>query len=391
MPLSKLIGGPAFAKMIDTGAFARQIAAAMRPPALELLTSSVMREAFDLQAQQRLVFGRLGEGLLVQQFAALDKLTPAMLLGPELMGTARLAKLFASGSVLAGARSSLLAAHQAQLFAVSSQFREQVIGASLLRDLVDVSSVSARLSSLAAHSLPIFDLLTAPRSWPSSLPTVRVSEFIADLDDSSDATELEVAVSANFSVASLLTFDLGTHDIPPEQYAEAQERFSTDVLPPWMRGPVRASAELYTALHQVAPKVPDLLTGAWDDIARDGAAAAFKIGGCAVEALEWTLRALAPDEDVLAWYASPGRPVVELDSRDRPTYATRVRWILREPEHKGHRRLITVQVEALVTQSTELRSRFQASKHAGQGDVEVLRAYVVALEAVLHQLVLLRR
>lgn len=93
----------------------------------------------------------------------------------------------------------------------------------------------------------------------------------------------------------------------------------------------------------------------------------------------------------LAWHAEPGRPAPDLDQHGRPTYAARVRWILRDPDHKGQRRLVQAQVDAVVVQATELRGRFQASKHAGEGDVDVLRAHVVSLEAVLHQLVLLHR
>lgn len=111
--LSKRIAGPALAKMFDTGALARHVAASVRPPTLELFTSGLLRELAAGESHQRRLLRQVAEGVLGSQLAALDRLTPAFLLGPELASTARLVNMLAGDSVLAGARSSAFAAHHA--------------------------------------------------------------------------------------------------------------------------------------------------------------------------------------------------------------------------------------------------------------------------------------
>jgi hypothetical protein len=111
-----------------------------------------------------------------------------------------------------------------------------------------------------------------------------------------------------------------------------------------------------------------------------------KVATCAAEALERTLRALAPDAEVRAWHTQHGRPPSELDSKGRPTYAVRARYILRGS--KGVQCLVTSQVDAVAGQVPELRSRLQAGKHASSGALIALQAHLVSVEAVLVQLVL---
>jgi hypothetical protein len=49
------------------------------------------------------------------------------------------------------------------------------------------------------------------------------------------------------------------------------------------------------------------LEGAWDDVQRSGSAAPSKIAHCVVEAVDHTLRALAPPDAVRQWLHRDGR------------------------------------------------------------------------------------
>lgn len=117
-----------------------------------------------------------------------------------------------------------------------------------------------------------------------------------------------------------------------------------------------------------------------------GPAATVKVATCAVEALERTLRKLAPDADGQAWHIHQRRPASELDSKGGPTYAVRARYVLRS--HIGVQRLVTSQVDAVVALVPELRSRLQAGKHASSGTLAALQVHLVSVEAVLVQLLL---
>jgi hypothetical protein len=88
----------------------------------------------------------------------------------------------------------------------------------------------------------------------------------------------------------------------------------------------------------------------------------------------------------MAWHAEHRRPSNELDARGRPTYATRARYILRD--RGSQQKLVVSQVEAVVEQVSELRSRLQAGKHASSGSLVALKAHLVSTEAVLVQLTL---
>ena len=107
-----------------------------------------------------------------------------------------------------------------------------------------------------------------------------------------------------------------------------------------------------------------------------------------MELLERALRALAPERDVLSWHVNGRRSAAELDRRGGPTYGLRVRYVLRSPADKGRRRLGVSQVEAVAAQVTDVRGLLQAGKHASAQTVTVLRAHLLTVETLLHQLLL---
>jgi len=112
-----------------------------------------------------------------------------------------------------------------------------------------------------------------------------------------------------------------------------------------------------------------------------------KVATCTTEALERTLRGLAPDADVWAWLSGQKHSSQDLDSHGGPTYATRARYALRD--RSSDRKLVSTQITAVIAQVPELRSRLQAGKHASAGTLVALKAHLVSTEAVLVQLTLM--
>jgi hypothetical protein len=78
-------------------------------------------------------------------------------------------------------------------------------------------------------------------------------------------------------------------------FGKAIEQIEGELVAPWLDGPAVARTQMLHRLGELDASVPELLHGAWDDVMRGGPAATAKVAACAVEALERTLRALAPD------------------------------------------------------------------------------------------------
>lgn len=149
-------------------------------------------------------------------------------------------------------------------------------------------------------------------------------------------------------------------------------------MEPWERGRLRLGQELRDRLKELDPTVPGLLDGLWDDLEHQGPGAVEKIARCAVEILERTLRAAAPDSEVLAWHQATGRPASELDRQQRPAYALRVRY---QGSQLGEgTETVVAQYDSLAKQQARLRAGLQALKHASAGELAAARALLLATE-----------
>ncbi|HVC14239.1 MAG TPA: hypothetical protein VND62_05200 [Acidimicrobiales bacterium] len=113
-------------------------------------------------------------------------------------------------------------------------------------------------------------------------------------------------------------------------------------------GPGNASAELRVRLHGIHPSLSKKLDGAWERINNGGTDAASQAANSLMEAVDWTLRQLAPDGDVLAWHTESRRPGSEL-SEGRPTRTLRIRFAVRDrPEKREAIELYLRSAEGLV-------------------------------------------
>jgi hypothetical protein len=113
------------------------------------------------------------------------------------------------------------------------------------------------------------------------------------------------------------------------------------------------------------------------------------IATCAVEAIDRSLRAAAPDSDVETWIPTSGRKPADFcaDSGNL-TRAARIRFVLRT--RTGDRRLVEEQAAALIGSFTMIGRRLEAAKHASELDVTAVRSHLMSAEALLIQLFIAR-
>jgi hypothetical protein len=259
---------------------------------------------------------------------------------------------------------------------VEALLRQPAMPSSVLSELAAISRAQVDLTDWAVLRSPDKSLLSRTSGWPVSAWRNVLAESV------DDENELPVFVATGRTNLALLGSDLLTSpDADPEVIAEGADRVGSDVVEPWMAARQQVTADLYEVLARLDRKIPELLNGAWDDISRNGPAAAEKAANCAVEAIDRALRIAAPDDAVRAWHQETSRPASEWEGRDRPPHRLRVKYLYRDLA--GARDLVVSQVDAMATVVKRLRGRIEAAKHASQGDLVAVRALVCQAESVL--------
>jgi hypothetical protein len=193
---------------------------------------------------------------------------------------------------------------------------------------------------------------------------------------------------AGTTVGGLISGDLllRLDDADAEEVAEEVEQ---RLVEPWQTGPASARIELFAALRTIDVNIVAFIEGGWDDVQRSGSAAPSKIAHCVVEAVDHTLRALAPNVVVHAWLHRDGRrpTKAELDQKGNPTRPAKVAYVLRD--RPGDRRLVQSQEQALGSLVGRVLDQAQGIKHApGAATVMQAQTLLVTVEALLMQLVL---
>jgi hypothetical protein len=117
--------------------------------------------------------------------------------------------------------------------------------------------------------------------------------------------------------------------------------------------------------------------GAWERIEIGGSDAASQAAHSVIETIDWILRTIVKDKDVLAWHAGVGRLKKELND-GRPTRNLRMCYLLRNrPEE-------IESGEAMVGALVKIMSVLQSKKHGGEpGSLDALRRLLPGLEAML--------
>jgi hypothetical protein len=310
-----------------------------------------------------------------------DVLTPAVLRALQLDSGAALSKIVLSDSAFTGWRFSLATQNMVAAWATTQNFGSQVaISPHFLEELREVTRINVRLSEVLANLHPAQSVLAvrplgAYQSYLGQLPTTLTNR------------QQVVSRAAGHGINGLLATGVL---LQVEQAANVETlapEVSHDVVEAWRTGPAALRTELYERLRDLEPRVPELLEGAWHGVVHPAPARLETIANCAVEAIDRSLRAAAPDSDVETWIPVSGRKSADFYTKSgRLTRAARIRFVLRA--RKEDRRLAEEQAAAVIASFTMISRRLEAAKHASEGDVVAVRCHLLAAEALLAQLFL---
>lgn len=298
----------------------------------------------------------------------------------QLVATSGVADFIGSDKMVASWRQSLLSEATARSLIGTMAVPET--GASLLRDIVGVNAATARVVGRYAELNKARILAPAV----SARPTRELRSYLAAMPVAPDLGDLTFAVRASRSVAGIAAADLIVADGAIED--EAGELFEVEIVEPWLTGPEAVRDLLFSRLGALDPHVPDLLRGAWAQVEQNGPAATSMASHAVQEAIDRTLRALAPAELVLRLSLAghlPANSVHEKGGERHPTRAGRIAAALHE-RHPGQTKLIAAQTKAIVASVTFLTENLQGGKHASKGNVGLVRTWLVSVEATFTQL-----
>ncbi|MET7374802.1 hypothetical protein [Micromonospora arida] len=315
--------------------------------------------------------------LAVDQFRFLDKVTPLAVQPLQLSVSADLARNVFANTAVETWRMSLLAQSNVARLA-SVQLSD--VSPALLGVLAARAEVAAGLSERLAGNFPgkVLDGATAQ--------TARAWQRYTALKPT--AHRLEMSAAAGSAVGGIIGSDLLliTEGVEAEELAAD---IDAQVVEPWHTGAIAARTDLHAALQAIDPSIADFLIGGWEDVERKGAAAASKIAHCVVEAVDHTLRALAPPEAAAAWLRRDGRTPAktDFDDKGKPTRRGRIAYALRN--RPGDRLLVQNQEAALAGLVAQVQGQAQGVKHApGAATVTYAQTLLVTAEGLLMQLVL---
>jgi hypothetical protein len=315
--------------------------------------------------------------LAVDQFRFLDKITPLAVQQLQLTASADLARVVFPNTGVETWRTSLLA--QSNVARLASVQLPDVTPA-LLGVLAARTDAAAGLSERLAVNFPgrVLEGATAQ--------TTRAWQRYTALKPT--AHRLQMSAAAGSTVGAIIGSDLllVTENDDAEELAAD---IDAQVVEPWHNGTVAARTDLHAALRAIDPTIADFLIGGWEDVERKGAAAVSKIALCVVEALDHTLRALAPPDAAAEWLRRDGRKPAkaDFDDRGRPTRRGRVAYALRD--RPGDRQLVQNQEATLAGLVAQVQEKAQGIKHAPRAaTVATAQTLLVTVEGLLMQLVL---
>ena len=315
--------------------------------------------------------------LAVDQFRFLDNITPLAVQQLQLSVSANLARVAFPNTGLETWRMSLLAQSNVARLA-SVQLPD--VSPALLGVLAARTDVAAGLSEQLALNVPgrVLDGATAK--------TTRAWQRYTALKPTQH--RLKMSAVAGSTVGGIIGNDLllVAEDDDAEELAAD---IDAQVVEPWHSGTIAARSDLHAALNAIDPGIAEFLIAGWEDVERKGAAAASKIAHCVVEAVDQTLRALAPVEDAAAWLRRDGRTPAktDFDDKGRPTRRGKVAYVLRD--RPGDRLLVQSQEAALAGLLAQVQGQAQGVKHApGAATVAYAQTLLVIAEGLLMGLVL---
>jgi hypothetical protein len=146
----------------------------------------------------------------------------------------------------------------------------------------------------------------------------------------------------------------------------------------WRSARTAEMDELLEWLWEIDRRLPGKLQGAWHVLGTRGPDRVSQAANSGVELIDWTLRRLAPDVDVLAWREGSGMYSGEVGGNGIPHRSLKVRYIVRNSK------VSSAGVDKIISSLMGSMKELQGFKHAGEGDRERgLRVCLVGLEYLL--------
>ncbi len=218
---------------------------------------------------------------------------------------------------------------------------------------------------------------------------VKASLVMSKLDPgsavkASHASELSVAPHRQFAqpvLARAASWGVAPDLLPIEM---AGQTLAEDVGDLGLVNGRQSSMELYRVLATIDNRVVDLLAGAWMLTSAPNPAGGSMAAHALIEAVDRTLRALAPEDDLLAWLETTGlRASVEYCANgQRPTRRARVEFAFASNSTEGAE--AKAYVLALLRPTVSL---LQARKHSGSPSSTTIAFLAAAVEAFLRGLI----
>lgn len=298
----------------------------------------------------------------------------------QLTNISGIANLIATDGLMGSWRQTLLAEATARSLVGTIKIPEGETR--LLREIVGINAATTRvLAQLASKNRSTM----LPPALNTNV-TKELRKHLSGLSVAPSVDELTFATHASRAVAGMTTADLIVS--VGEIDDDSRKLVEVEVVEPWLTEPRNARQELLNSLREIDPQIPELLRAAWAQVGLNGPAAVAMASHAAVEVLDRTLRALAPNDAVLAEHEAgrlPSNSVYVKDDNVAPTRAGRVAYAVQRC-HPGQTKLVGVQTKALAASVTNLQDFFQAGKHTSAGSVGLVRMHLVAVESVLTQL-----
>lgn len=293
--------------------------------------------------------------------------------------------LISNNAVMKPWRQTLLAESTARALVGTMEVSNS--GVDLLSSVLSINTTTARVFAQFAKQNRA--LMRAPER--SARPTRLLREYLNGIpEDPDDDTALLIGVHASRSVAGIVATDL--LETGGDLDERSSDLFEAEVVESWVAGPLHARSDLLGTLNELDSEITDLLRNAWAQIESDLPAAVAMASGAAVEVLDRSLRALAPDEAVLSEVHTGRLKRSEYVHEPKagnlaPTRAGRVAYIIHQT-HPDDEKLANELTKMVSVGISVLIGRLQAGKHRSAGNRTLLRSYLTSVESNLSMLLL---
>ncbi|MDQ1677835.1 MAG: hypothetical protein QOC93_2979 [Actinomycetota bacterium] len=190
------------------------------------------------------------------------------------------------------------------------------------------------------------------------------------------ATRPPTVVGSVVAPEPLIELGLSAHAVNTAAYSISADGRPTEEL--WAVERANQTDMLLEWLESVSPKLPVKFKGAWHAVAHHGPDWVSQAANSGVELLDWALRELAPDAEVIKWQTATSMYVREVGDDGRPHRSLRVRYIAHA------RSLPASSVEMMVKAVVGTLKDLQKIKHADDESMaHSLKAALLALEHCL--------